>query len=335
MQRILYICAFILLFPGIVLGNELNAGLVQGLWYSSPTVFAEVPTRMYVALRNNTDHDISGTIRFTDNDATIGTRVVSALPGRIVEGWVDWTPTFGEHKITATLTDVKLHVVGAEENSGEIESTIAEDTLRIDYDTDKDGTGNESDTDDDNDTITDEDEKNRGTNPLVGNPIPEEKVEEKATDRNTESNESGQSAAVTLATEDGLEQYLREGKTHTVFSRATDRIIKSKTSLDAYRETRQDEMDEYFGKQSTSEGNTSTGTATITRSSMDSEKSFFTQVVEAGRTLLYTAYTVILWLLSHILAHPALLELGLLILILALVYKFARKLGRRPTPKSM
>ena len=334
--------------PTISYGAGLNAGFVQGIWYATSTNFSDMPTRIYIALRNNTESDLTGTIRFTDNGAKIGNSYVSALPGRLVEGWVDWTPTFGTHTITASLIDMKLHVIGGSAENVTPDNMLAEDTLTIDYDTDRDGIGNAIDTDDDNDSITDSDEIKNGTNPLI--PTLTEKIETShnsntATINNAMTSvgsEKKNTPTARPSSNQGLEQYIDQAPFDTLLSNVTEKVTTAKENLDTYRENRADELHTYFtlskgAATRTAENLISIPTssmselATITRSRIEkTHTNFFDALLNGVKALVSGLYTFTLWLLSSILAHPAILELGLLIGILYIFYRVARRLGSRP-----
>ena len=324
--------------PFLLHAGAFNAGFVQGLWYSEPEVFANTPTRIYVALRNNTEHDLTGTVVFTDNQKRIGSSNVSALPGRLIEAWIDWMPTYGDHTIVATLSNLRLHVIGEGSESIEVESTLAEDTISVDYDTDGDGVGDAQDPDDDNDGVSDIDEIAAGTDPRI--------VDTKKSSSSGTSEKSPQvsteASATNVTITEGLERYTNDGTVDSLLTNVTDTINGAKDVVDAYREKRNAEVDEYFAseaeKQSggaadevTAGENSSkiTQKATITRSQIVKSEPFWKQAVQAGRAILSGIFTLILFLTSNALAHPAILELILLLAILMIVYKLARKLGRR------
>ena len=134
---------FFITLASTALAQEFNAGFVQGLWYQDKVMFVDTPTRIYVAVRNNTGADLTGTVEFFDNDNKIERNNISALDGRIIESWADWTPTYGEHTITATISRIELHQVGSSTQAVEIVSASASDTFFVDYDTDNDGVGNQ------------------------------------------------------------------------------------------------------------------------------------------------------------------------------------------------
>lgn len=342
-----FFLSLLILFSALVQpvqADELNAGFVQGIWYSQKDVFVGDTVRIYVALRNNTDTDLSGTIRFADGSTRIGNAYVSALPGRIVEGWVDWKPTYGEHTITASLTDVRSYEIGEDPTRATIESTLAEDILFVDLDTDSDRVGNATDTDDDEDGIPDTDEIARGTDPLVSTKTSER--EEVATQKEKEALKEEVEEEISTHTDsytsptnhtEGLEKFVGEGAIDSVLSTLTGTITEKKMSLDTYRSERKNNLDQYMQRDIstttlTNTLNSTTNTlATITRSRINNDDAGFIEAtVGAGQALISGLYTLILWLISNALGHPATLELILLVGILYVVYRTARRFGRRP-----
>ena len=328
---VIFIFSFFCLLPQNTFASASNAGFVQGIWYSAEPVFDGVPTRIYVAMRNNTGHDLTSTVHFTDNGKRIGTFEVSALEGRLVEAWVDWEPTYGEHTITATVSDAKLHIIGGDTESIDIAGITASDTFMVEYDTDKDGIGNEIDTDDDNDTVSDTDEKTRGSDPLVRNPIP--KKNETPSPILTTDSPQHTPTPLTTSAEKGLEQFLDAGTVDTFLAQTTHKIEDVKTSLDTYRTERSEALTregdiEHTAPTETALG-TYTNTATITRSHLPSDGGFLASFVSRTAKLLSTLWTFILFVVSKILSFPAILEATLLLIILAVIYRTAKRLGRR------
>lgn len=343
---ILFLILTILKVP-TVWAEEINAGFVQGIWYGNKTLFANTPARIYVALRNNSDTDLTGTIRFSDNSIRLGTTQVSALPGRIVEAWVDWTPTYGTHTITATLVDVRAHAVGENAEAVEVESTIAEDTIAIDYDTDGDEIGNDIDTDDDADGLPDIDEVVNKTNPLVSDQnetnTPQSDTPTILQKETAEATPVTGEVSVPTQTLEGLEQYTDTGTVDTLMSNVTAKIVDAKSTLDMYRDTRTRTKDISNTMPNTGNllttpiletGSTSipiSSIATITRSRIpENETGFLERTLAAGDTLLGGVYTFLLWVLSNALSQPAVLEVLLLVSILYVVYRTARRLAKRP-----
>ena len=305
--------------------TEMNAGFVEGIWYASSRVFADQSTRIYVAFRNNTEHDLTGTIRFADNEERIGTSYITALPGRLVEGWTDWTPKAGSHKITATLSDVKLHAVGEGAKSAEIESVSLEHTLLVDYDTDKDGEGDTDDLDDDNDEVSDEDERARGTDPKVANPKDTDQTQTLESEPTSAPQKEVPKTAHTAA---GLETYIGEGRMHNVMVHTTEQIVDAKARIDAYRDKRNNERIEKAAATLTL--NEKQNTATITRSRIETDggfpESFLYGIGKFGEHV----WTFVLYAASKFLAHPALLQVFFLLGLLYSLYSIMRRIARRP-----
>lgn len=323
MRMLLLFLALLLFSPAVTSAEELNIGFVQGLWYSSEPVFVGVPTRVYVAFRNNTGSDITGTIIFQDNGKRIGSSNVSVLSGRIAEAWIDWTPTPGDHNLSVTLGNAELHAIGKEPERVDVAGIVTEDALVVDHDTDGDQVGNATDPDDDNDGVSDADEKTRGSNPLIANPRAEEEVPAKA----EEVKEVPQPPAAQPETE-GLEKFLPDGTTDAFVNGLTDKVQDAKQSLDAYRNERNGKL--YRKNEWSTSTINSADTATITRSKIEEERDFLGTLMAGIAAILKNIYTFLLWFLSKILAHPAFVELLLLIGILYFIYRLARRIGRRP-----
>ncbi len=336
-----------LLVPLSLFANTENIGFVEGLWYAQSPVFADNPTRVYVAFRNNSPDDIQTTVRFSDNGKRIGSAEVQALSGRLIEAWVDWKPTYGTHTITVTLGNTTFHAIGKEPRSVSTDDITIEETIEVDYDTDGDRIPNKEDTDDDNDGVSDIDEKERGSNPLVSNPQ-SKTTEEKDSGNTKKSTDSKEESRATLERSDsvtvsgrdaqstpGLEQHLGSGIGHTLLGNVTEKVTDAKQSLDRYRLERNtllysDENSESI--KDTEDTGTSTDTATITRSKIDaSSNSFLSAFVDGVRKILQNVWTFFLFILSKLLTHPALIQVALLFAILYIIYRLMRRVGRRPT----
>lgn len=321
----------LLFLPAPTRAETENIGFVQGIWYSEEPVFTGVPTRVYVAFRNNTPHDLTGTIRFTDNGKRIGSSYVNVLSGRIAEAWVDWTPAGGEHAIGVTLGDAELHAIGKNPEPIDITGIVTEDAVIVDTDTDGDKIGNKEDADDDGDGVSDEDERARGTNPLVANPKP---VTEEEAEGETNPTEAPAPIAsdVPSVERPGLEQYFPDSIASAFTEDVTEKIHDTKQSLDEYRMARNSTLageaeTTVFQEQTLG---TSTENATITRSRIEPDRNIIEMLVSGVATLLKNIYTFVLFLLSGALAHPAFVELVLLLSILYFFYRVARYFGRRP-----
>ncbi len=320
--------------------EALNAGFVQGLWYSQETVFAEVPTRVYVAIRNNTGADLTGTVTFFVDDKRLGSQAVSALNNRLIESWIDWMPRYGEHTLRAELTRLRLSVVGSSTETVSAALAAATDSVFVDYDTDADGIGDETDSDDDGDRISDTEESSSGTDPLVADHVASESQVKRERDA---TNSSGETAVLSTDTTsgsyEGIERYLTPSRADTLLTGVTHWAEVAKQQLDAYRAAR---AIDHATTSVPAIAVNNDGFGEITRSteataaSVDvprAEGAFMGDVVMLIGTLLRGIFTALLFVLSWFLGHPSLVQFSLLLGILVGIYLLARKLGRRPTTK--
>ena len=331
---------------------ESNAGIVKGLWYDQEVFFAGEPIRVYVAVRNNTGADLSGAVEFYVNGERIERNFIDALDGRIVESWADWTPNYGTSTVSASLSRTEISSTASGTKSVTLTSTIAEDVIFLDYDTDKDDIGNLEDNDDDNDGISDSEEKERGTDPL--------RYDEPEKADAAEDESGGETAALpnlNPETPQGLEQFLTENRAGNTLSSVTSFINSSKDKLDEYREhraTARTQQNAEGSGEATTLNSTSTNsrkeetvhvagendndTATtshigeITRSTKETNGNFGTlikNIFSGLKTLVFFIYDSFLFGLSKFLAHPILVQLTLLLLILFLILKLAQRFSKR------
>jgi hypothetical protein len=310
-----------LFLPLCALAAGQNAGIIQGLWYSSDQPIADEALRIYVAIRNNTGQDLSGTIEFFDNEKRIGHKSVEALDGRIIESWADWTPEFGTHTVSANLSRVILSKAGTSTEVHESVSSLAQDVVFVDRDTDHDGIGDARDQDDDNDGTSDRAEIEAGTDPLA--------AEAKDEPRPDEKGDAPSAAANDLrGSEGGLERFFTPSPAEETLSSVTSAIGTMKEAVDELREKR-----------------AATGTSTAASSAITAEPqvtaaastaqekkdgAFFDSLIDVIRMSAGKGVDLLLFLLSSALSHPALLEFAALILILLCILRFAARFGRRP-----
>jgi hypothetical protein len=336
MRALLFLLFFLSLAP-LLYAEEENAGIVQGIWYADDEVFADRPTRVYVAVRNNTGSDLTGTIDFYDGDTRLGRKSIQALNGHIVESWSDWTASYGNHTLKATLSRIELHKVGETEEEVEVTSAIAEDSIFVDYDTDQDGVGNEQDRDDDNDGKSDEEEKRNGTDPLKTeiNQTTETNTASNENDSNRSSDDGDDSDAQEEGNENthqGVERFLGDGRAQETVSKLTSVINDAKVKVDAYRAERKEKLDTKKAAENYEDGFGTVATSTTENGAAIDEWSlsdFFSVVFDLFKTIFSWVYTVLLAVLSFVLGYPILVQVGALLLILILLFKTAAKFGRR------
>jgi hypothetical protein len=84
-------------------------GFVDGIWLDTTKIHAGEQVRIYVAVRNSASTAVSATLKMHAGGRTLPAKPIRALPGRLIESWVDWTPNApGTTTLSATLTDVVL-----------------------------------------------------------------------------------------------------------------------------------------------------------------------------------------------------------------------------------
>lgn len=130
------------------------------LWFDREPFFSGQSVRVYTMLTNSSSADFSATVEFHDTGTVIGTsNVTLAKNGGFQVVWVDWTPSEGDHTISASVTNATLTEPGGEPQSITYSGDSASAPKRfVDTDTDGDGIGNREDPDDDNDGILDADD---------------------------------------------------------------------------------------------------------------------------------------------------------------------------------
>lgn len=148
-------------------GESLNAGFVSGIWYSKMPFFVGDQIRIYSAIHNQSGFDLIGEVKFFDGNFLIGESKFSVVSGRVIEEWVDWRVTEGEHSLYVKIVDAQKSVAGKppEPVTLRFESSGA-DKQFAGFDTDNDGIGDRDDLDDDGDGVLDDIEVRQNTDPL-------------------------------------------------------------------------------------------------------------------------------------------------------------------------
>lgn len=334
MRTSITLLMLLLWLPTPLWATDINAGFVQGIWYDREPLFAGEPARIYVAIRNSTGAELTGTVTFLVNDRPLAQRTVSALNGRIIETWADWTPSYGEQRIRAELSRLELTAVGSTSEPVTVTAALADDVLFIDYDTDGDGIGNTEDTDDDGDGISDETELRNGTDPLVVT-IPA------ATPTQSASTSSQPATEATPQNPVGLERYLAPSPAATALSTISEWAHDTRESIINYQETRAENPSTPTTTTETRDDNSATTTATTPNETPSSPapppadtSSFFAGALSFVSALIHGVTGAVLWVLTVILGHPAIIQFVLLVLMLLLILKGAQRLSRRPGPRS-
>ena len=168
-RLILPILVFLLIGSSVLAqSSTINAGIVNGLWYSKVPFFAGDQIRIYTALQNQSGFDITGVIQFLDGGIIVGESDFSVVNGDFIKEWIDWEVTQGYHSISIKIIDAQKHEIDKDPESIFLNLGVLEsDEQFADFDTDGDLIGNEEDLDDDNDGVNDDEEIIIGTNPLI------------------------------------------------------------------------------------------------------------------------------------------------------------------------
>ncbi|MDA3839625.1 MAG: hypothetical protein PF572_00915 [Patescibacteria group bacterium] len=185
----IFIISFILFSPFAIFAaieNIDNAGFVPGpIWFSKYPVFVDDEVKIYTALYNNSQYNISGELHFFNNEGFIGdTGFEMPANSGAHNVWIDWVAEKGEIEVGAEIKNVSI-INSIENIVADIdfkETQIAKSKIFIDFDNDKDGIGNIADDDDDNDGKNDLAEIAEGTNPfehdqIISTTTPNEDVE--------------------------------------------------------------------------------------------------------------------------------------------------------------
>jgi len=184
----IYIFAFAFFLPltsFAAIENISNAGFVPGpIWFSKYPVFVNDKVKIYTALYNNSQYNISGELHFLNNEKIIGsTNFEMPANSGAVDVWIDWVAEKGNIEIGAEIKNVSI-INSQEEVVQGVDFTntkIAKSKIFVDFDNDKDGIGNIADEDDDNDGKKDLAEIAEGTNPfeadqVISSSTPDEKI---------------------------------------------------------------------------------------------------------------------------------------------------------------
>ena len=148
--------------------STINAGIINGLWYSKVPFFIGDQIRIYTAIQNQSGFDFTGTVQFLDGEIVIGESEFSVVQGDLIKEWTDWEVTQGYHSISVQIIDAQKHELNKDPEPIFLNlGVLGSDEQFADFDTDGDLIGNEEDLDDDNDGIEDKEEMIIGTNPLI------------------------------------------------------------------------------------------------------------------------------------------------------------------------
>lgn len=150
-----------------------NVGIIQGIWFSEEPFYENDSIRLYTAVQNNSGGDVDGQIEFFDNQVSIGVKPFSALNNRIMESWIDITPTSGKHEFTVEIKNIIKDVPNQDPLPVEPVLFTSEKEIIVYVDSDGDDVPDHEDSDDDNDGYDDSTERKQGTDPLDNTDMPD------------------------------------------------------------------------------------------------------------------------------------------------------------------
>lgn len=289
-----------------------NAGFIQGLWYSENSFHTGDTVRVYVAVRNNTGNDLTGTVKFFDNNVPIGSSPVAALSDHIVESWTDWKATYGTHTLSASLTQVGLSAAGTSSSTITVVSPLASDVVFV----------NNPPAPPSNNISP----ANQGGTTQHAAAIPGAKT----------ATSSASSRYPLINPTEGIEQYLPVSSASNILNAVTDIATHAKANLDAYRTSLVKTNPITTPLTTLDIPVNASGFGTITRTISAHTKPTAQLPSGAAGTwltkiggIIYTFYLSLLATLSWTLGHPILVQLGLLFSILFALLKTAQRLSRR------
>lgn len=215
MTHTVFVLAVFALLPQQLFASQtfLNAGFVSGIWFSKFPFFAGEHIRVYAAVQNQSEFDLVGKVQFFDGETLTGEKNFSALQGRLIEQWMDWRVSSGEHRLYVRMAEVLASKPGEEARPITLQFDTSETKVFVvDRDTDGDGVGDADDQDDDNDGISDERELQLGSDPLSPDTRPSQAGEPHA-QRNVAEEIAGKLVQETERFLDRIVRRLEEKKT--------------------------------------------------------------------------------------------------------------------------
>lgn len=315
--KILFIGFLFFVSQTVLVQANVNAGFVNGLWFSKTPFFAGEDVRVYTVIQNQSGFDIIGVVKFFVDDKLLSQSDFSLVNGRLTEEWADWKVVQGEHHLSIQISDTKKIEVGKEpENINLISNTPLSEKYNVDLDTDGDGVGDKDDLDDDDDGFSDEEEKVLGTNLLVfDKPVV---TEEEVLDEKKDSNINGgeQEDSFSTDTEGIVSQALElinnaKETTKVVVDNTKDFLEKQKEKVDEELEQKKEE-----------------GLADDNPTKIDEEKNPYVASLVGSIPELKEVYSFVLAVLIYILNSWWIL-LGSILIILYFLWKITKRMFRR------
>ncbi len=102
---------FLLLIPVSTYAAVLNAGIVSGVWFSNPNPKEGEEIRIFTAVQNQSNENISGTVAFLVDSDIIGSTQFSVRSNDIVPVSITYTFPDGDYDVSAYITSVEENSV--------------------------------------------------------------------------------------------------------------------------------------------------------------------------------------------------------------------------------
>ncbi len=104
-----FLLIFLLFVPQVwsIKASDINAGIVEGIWFSDTSPIEGKPTTIFVAIYNQEDVTIKGLISFRVGDNIISAKEFILFPNQISILSAEWIPTQGAKTITAVIEKAK------------------------------------------------------------------------------------------------------------------------------------------------------------------------------------------------------------------------------------
>lgn len=93
--------------PTVASAATLNAGFVNGVWYSKYPFYADDLINIYSAIQNRSDTDLSGKVGFYIDDVEIGNTSVKVAKSSIAIASIQWKATTGNRAIHAKIIELR------------------------------------------------------------------------------------------------------------------------------------------------------------------------------------------------------------------------------------
>lgn len=134
-------------------GFEKDLELLSGsVYFSVETPIVDSQLRIYANVRNNSEYDLSGTVKFYDEKMKVQVGMdqpISILAGSTDDVFIDYqVKGYGDHPVA-------VRVMPWETDGDKLDNNKVTKNIFVDYDTDGDGVPNSLDIDDDNDGCND------------------------------------------------------------------------------------------------------------------------------------------------------------------------------------